>query len=140
MSINARPTVRRPSYHERTSAAYGIRGAAVAAIAAALFAGPALAEETTVHQAIEAASLHEGPLDMVAYYVPVAGGALEVTATFATREVRAEPMRIVMALGDGDDVAFAMPGHPQSLYRFVRAGDSITVSVRPVPSAVPASF
>jgi hypothetical protein len=46
-------------------------------------------------------------------------------------------MRIVMALGDGDDVAFAMPGHPQALYRFVRTGESVTVSVRPVRPAIP---
>ena len=39
-------------------------------------------------------------------------------------------MRIVMALGDGHDVAFAMPGYPQALYRFARAGEAVTVSVR----------
>jgi hypothetical protein len=104
----------------------------VAAVTAVLLAGPGAAEETTVRRAIEAGSLHEGPLDMVTYYVPVAEGALEVTATFIAREERAEPMRIVMALGDGDDVSFAMPGYPQALYRFVRAGDSVTVSVRSV--------
>ena len=27
-----------------------------------------------------------------------------------------------MALGDGDDVSFAMPGYPEALYRFARAG------------------
>ena len=47
-------------------------------------------------------------------------------------------MRIVMALGDGDDVAFAMPTYPEALYRFVRAGASVTVSVRAVrPAAAP---
>jgi hypothetical protein len=110
----------------------------VLTVAAILLAGPVLAEETTVHRAIEAASLHEGPLDMVAYYVPVAGGALEVVATFAPREApAARPMRIVMALGDGDDVAFAMPGYPEALYRFARAGDAVTVSVRQVRSTLP---
>jgi hypothetical protein len=91
----------------------------------------------TMRQPIEAASLHEGPLDMVAYYLPHAGGALEVTATFAAHEPRphpepAPPMRIVMALGDGDDVAFAMPGYPGALYRFTRSGEAVTISVRPV--------
>ena len=85
----------------------------------------------TMRAPIEAASLHDGPLDMVAYYVPAEGGTLEVTATFAEHEAT-PPMRIVMALGDGDDVAFAMPGYPQALYRFTRAGEAVTVSVRAV--------
>jgi hypothetical protein len=105
-----------------------------AALLAAL-AGPALAEEITVRRAIEAASLHEGPLDMVAYYQPAPDGALAVTATFVARDKGAEPMRVVMGLGDGDDVGFAMPGYPQALYRFVRSGDAVTVSVRPVQPA-----
>jgi len=110
---------------------------AAAAIAVALLAGPALAEEMTMHEPIEAASLHEGPLDMVAYYVPVSSGALEVTATFAPHEPSAfNPMRIVMALGDGDAVSFAMPGHLEALYSFVRAGTAVTVSVREVPVPV----
>jgi hypothetical protein len=98
--------------------------------------GPGLAEEATMRRAIEAASLHEGPLDMVAYYVTAPGGELEVTATFAPREAPgAAPMRIVMVLGDGDDVAFAMPGYPRALYRFVRAGGAVTVSVRQIRPA-----
>jgi hypothetical protein len=114
-------------------------GAALAA--AAVLAVPALADTMTMTRPIEAASLHDGPLDMVAYYVPVDGGALEVTATFAEHEPQpvpepAEPMRIVMALGDGDDVAFSMPGYPQALYRFLRAGDAVTVSVRKVDPTI----
>jgi hypothetical protein len=105
------------------------------ALIAALIAGPALAEQMTMTRAIQAASLHEGPLDMVAYYEPAPGGVLEVIATFAPRVttiMAAAPMRIVMGLGDGDDVAFAMPGYPQAMYRFARAGAAVTVSVRPV--------
>jgi hypothetical protein len=103
---------------------------ALAVVAAVLLAGPGLAEEATVTRAVEAASLHEGPLDMVAYYAETPGGALEVTATFAPRDAAAAaPMRIVMALGDGDDVAFAMPGFPRALYRFSRSGEAVTVSV-----------
>jgi hypothetical protein len=92
----------------------------------------------TVSRAIEAASLHEGPLHMVAYYVPAAGGTLEVTATFASRaEGSFNPMRIVMVLADGDDVAFAMPGYPEALYRFARAGAAVTVSVTEVRTPRP---
>jgi hypothetical protein len=109
-----------------------------AILALAVLAGQGRAEETTVTRAIEAASLHEGPLDMVAYYRPVDGGSLEVTATFAPHDPSAfEPMRIVMALGDGDDVALAMPGYMEALYRFRRAGAAVTVSVREVPTPRP---
>jgi hypothetical protein len=110
------------------------RSFAFAALAAAALAAPAGAEQMTMTRAIEAASLHEGPLDMVAYWVAAGDDTFEVTATFAPRAAEATPaapMRIVMALAEGDDVAFAMPGYPQALYRFVRAGDAVTVSVRP---------
>jgi hypothetical protein len=100
---------------------------------AAFAAAPALAEEAAMRQSIEAASLHEGPLDMVAYYLPAPDGALEVTATFAARSGGA-PMRVVMALGDGDDVAFAMPGYPDALYRFARSAQVVAVSVRRIKS------
>ena len=92
---------------------------------------PALAEEITVDRPIVAASLHRRPLDMVAYYLPV-GDGLEVTATFVARDDGARPMRVVMLLADGDDVAFAMPGHLGVLYRFLRRGPALSVSVRRV--------
>jgi hypothetical protein len=104
-----------------------IRRFAFALAAAAALAGPAGAGEITVRRAIEAASLRDGPLDMVAYWRPAAGGALEVTATFAPHRGVADPMRVVMALGEGDDVAFALPGHPQVLWRFVRSGGAVTI-------------
>jgi hypothetical protein len=110
-----------------------------AALATAALAVPAFAEQAVMTRPIEAASLHDGPLDMVAYYVPAEHGALEVTANFAPREPQpetayTEPMRIVMALNNGDDVSFAMPGYPQALYRFTRAAEGVAVSVlRPDP-------
>jgi hypothetical protein len=112
-----------------------------ATVAAAVLALPALADTMTMSRPIEAASLHDGPLDMVAYYLPADDGALEVTATFAPQVERPEAaeaaaMRVVMALGDGDDVAFAMPGYLQALYRFTRAGDKVTVSVRKVDPTI----
>jgi hypothetical protein len=104
-----------------------------AGLVASLLAGPALAEMASMTRDIEGVSLHEGPHDMVAYYRSVPGDALEVTATFLARDAEGfTPQRIVMALGDGDDVAFAMPGYPGALYRFARAGTRVTVSVRAV--------
>jgi hypothetical protein len=113
------------------------------ALAAALMAGPALADQMTMGQSIESASLHEGALDMVAYYVPAPDGAFEVTATFAPRTammMSAAPARLVMVLADGDDVAFSMPGYPETRYRFTRAGDGVTVSARPTAPAQLAGF
>ena len=111
------------------------RPLATAALLAAVFTAPAFAEQMTMNRAIEAASLHDGPLDMVAYFVPAAHDTLEVTATFAPHHGNArsdEPMRIVMGLADGDQVAFAMPGYQEALYRFTRSGETVTVSVLPV--------
>lgn len=88
---------------------------------------PAFAEETSVAAPIEAASLHEGPLDMVAYYARTETGAYEVTATFADRELEKQ-MRVVMALEDGDAVQFSMPLYPEARYGFARDGEALTVS------------
>ncbi len=105
----------------------------VAGLAWAGLAYGARAEERAMHRAIEAASLHDGPLDMVAYYQPGESDAVVVTATFIERDApAAEPMRVVMSLTDGDDVAFAMPGFQQALYRFRREPGAVTVSVREV--------
>ncbi len=86
------------------------------ALATAVLAAPALAEERTMTRAIEAATLHGGPLDMVAYFVPRHDDLLEVTVTFAPRHVDWAPfaqMRIVMGLADGDGTAFACPAIPR---------------------------
>jgi hypothetical protein len=113
------------------------------ALATAVLAAPALAEQRTITRAIEAASLHDGPLDMVAYFVPRPDDLLEVTATFAPRHVDGTPfapMRIVMGLTDGDGTAFAMPGYPEALYSFARSGDEVTVSVTTGIVAAAADF
>ena len=105
-----------------------IRKTLSASLLAALFlATPAFAEDVTVGRAIEAGSLHGGRLDMVAYYVPVEGNRLEVTATFAPKG-GGDPLRVVMALTDGDKVAFSIPGYRDSLYAFSRSGEKVTVS------------
>jgi hypothetical protein len=35
-------------------------------------------------------------------------------------------MRVVMPLAEGDEVAFAMPGHLEALYRFLRRGPAFS--------------
>jgi hypothetical protein len=100
-----------------------------ASLLAALFlATPALSEEVTIGRPIEGGSLHEGRLDMVAYYVPVGDDLLEVTATFAPKGA-GDPLRVVMGLADRDAVAFSVPGYQDSLYAFSRSGEEVTVSV-----------
>lgn len=100
----------------------------------AAVAGPAFAGEAAMTRAIEAASLHDGAVDLVAYYQPATDGTLEVTATYAAQDGGA-PARLVMALADGDAVQFALPGHRETLYSFVRSGDRVTVTAAPVASA-----
>ena len=114
--------------------------ALTAALLAALFGAtltvPARAEEVTISRALAAGSLHEGPLDMVAYWLEVPEGALEVTATFRDRATDDEPMRIVMPMQDGDALSFGMPGYPGSLYSFARSGKEISISVEITPDMI----
>jgi len=111
-----------------------VRGTAAAVIAAAFTSSPAMAEEAALSAPIQAGSLHDGPLDMVLYYVPIPGDLLKVTGTYAPK-AGGEAHRFVMVLSDGDAVAFAMPGHLQALYRFARDGATVTASVEAAGSA-----
>ncbi|MBP7001537.1 hypothetical protein [Amaricoccus sp.] len=109
---------------------YRILSAAAAVVLG--FAAPGMAEEVSVAAPGVAASLHEGPLDMVAYYGAApegAPGSMEVVATFAPKAGRGgHALRIAMALGDGDRVAFALPGYPATRYVFAREGGALTVA------------
>lgn len=98
-------------------------------LAAALFlgAGTAAADQITLTKAMQAASLHEGGVDMVVYYLEEADH-FQVVATYAPKREPFEPARMRMGLTDGDSVRFGVPGEPQVIYSFARAGDAITVS------------
>ena len=98
------------------------------AIIGASITTAALADSAAISQPIQAGSLHEGPLDMVAYWVPQPDG-YEVTATFIGRMPGDQPMRVVVLLSEGDDVAFSMPGYRSALYRFERSDEVVDVSV-----------
>jgi hypothetical protein len=105
-----------------------IRRTLGASLLATLFlATPALAEEVTIGRPIEGGSLHKGRLDMVVYYVPVGRDLLEVIATFAPKG-GGDPLRVVMGVADRDTVAFSVPGYQDSLYRFSRSGEKVSVS------------
>ncbi|EYD75604.1 hypothetical protein Rumeso_02820 [Rubellimicrobium mesophilum DSM 19309] len=113
--------------------------ALLAALLGAATTATAQAEDVTISRALAAGSLHEGALDMVAYWVEAPGGALEVTATFRDRATDDEPMRIAMPMQDGDALAFGMPGYEGALYRFARSGQEIRISVEIVPHRIAAA-
>lgn len=107
----------------------------IASLAATLIS-PVQAEEVTISRTLAAGSLHEDALDMVAYWTEVPDGAIEVTATFRDRATNDEPMRIVMPLQDGVDLAFGMPGYEGALYNFTRSGQEIMISVETEASTI----
>ena len=109
---------------------------ALAALLGATLMTAAQAEEVTISQALAAGSLHDGALDMVAYWLDGPDGALELTATFRDRATDDEPMRIVMPMQDGDALSFGMPGYGASLYSFARSGEAITISVEVLPALI----
>jgi hypothetical protein len=98
----------------------------LAAIATA-FAAPSFAEDFVLSAPDAGMSLHEGPVDMTAYYEPAADGLLEVTATYAPRDGSDAAARLVLRMRDGDGVSFALPGIPGVTYSFARAGEAVTV-------------
>ena len=116
-----------------------LTAALLATFLGATLTAPAHAEDVTISQALAAGSLHEGALDMVAYWIEVPDGALELTATFRDRATDDGPMRIVMPMQDGDALAFGMPGYDNSLYSFARSGKEISISVESEPDSIAAS-
>src|SRR3712207_4413923 len=113
-----------------------IRTFALAALLGSTLIASAQAEEVTISQALAAGSLHEGALDMVAYWTEMPDGALELTASFRDAATDDEPMRIVMPMQDGDALAFGMPGYEDALYSFARSGKEISISVEVMPARV----
>ena len=113
-----------------------MRMLALAVLLGTTMVASARAEEVTISHALAAGSLHEGALDMVAYWLDGPDGALELTATFRDRTTDDEPMRIVMPMQDGDALSFGMPGYEASLYSFARSGQEITISVEVMPDRI----
>ena len=84
---------------------------AVAALLLATLAFPAAADSVTLDRPGAAGSLHDGALDMVAYYLPAPDGRFELTATFApkidmdaTAVAGAAPVRMAQAMHDKNAV------------------------------------
>lgn len=105
------------------------------AATATLVALPALADEVRMSAPVEAGSLHADDLSLVAYYVPLDDGRLEVTATWLG-DAATEARRLVLPLADGDEVAFSLPGHMDTLFTFARERDAVTVHSAPAAGAI----
>jgi len=95
-----------------------------------LAAGAASAEQIELTSPMQGASLHEGGIDMVVYYLDQ-DDHFEVVATYAPNREPYEPSRFRLALADGDSMRFALPGEAQVMYGFVRTGDMVSVTAEP---------
>lgn len=99
-------------------------------LAAAVFAlgtGAAFADQIELTKEMQGASLHEGGVDMVVYYLEEPDH-FQVVATYAPKNEPFDPGRLRMGLRDGDSVRFGVPGQHQVIYSFARTGDTVTVS------------
>lgn len=105
------------------------------ALTLATAALPAFAGEVRTATPMQAQSIATPAVDMVAYFVPVDGDGFEVTATWLGAEDDA-PSRLVMRLQDGDRVSFALPGHKDTLYTFVRDFDAVSISAEPAETEI----
>ncbi len=87
----------------------------------------AAAETISLKVPMQAASLHEGGVDMVVYFLEHVDHFV-VVATYSDSKVSYDPVRMKMALTDGDAVNFALPGLPQLAYGFSRTDDQVQVT------------
>lgn len=118
------------SLQKTMSSAPLARAAAIIGITLIPF-GAALADSIELSQPVQAASLHEGGVDMVVYYLDDEGRA-EVVATYVTKAAPDDPKRIRMGLEIGDSTTFGLPGEPHVAYTFERRNDLVRVVAAPV--------
>lgn len=96
------------------------------AAAFALIASTAQADEITLQAPMAAASLHDGGIDMVVYFMD-RDDHYEVVATYATVANPVDPARLRMGLADGDRTEFSLPGLSHVSYAFSRTGQTVRV-------------
>lgn len=97
-----------------------------AAALLALTAGHAFAGDITLTEAKAGATLHSGNVDMNVYWTADAD-AIEVVATYVTKDTPAEINRLRMHLNDGDRASFGLPGVQGRLFTFARDGEAVSV-------------
>ena len=109
----------------------------LAAVLSAASPASAPAATMSLSAPLAGATLHSNKIAMSAYFLEASAGAFEVVVTYVDDASNDRPQRIVMALSDGDNVQFGLPGHPETLYAFSRNGRVVTISeqsVRRIPA------
>lgn len=101
--------------------------AATAALLAAFAPAAVLADTVTLTVPGDGATLQGEAVDMSIYFNDGAEGTYEVVAAYVDDANPTRPQYLIMAMQDGDDVTFALPGHPETLYNFQRTGAILTV-------------
>lgn len=104
---------------------------ATAALLAALAPAAVLADTVTLTAPRSGATLQGETVDMSIYFTDGIDGAYELVATSVSDAAPDQPQRLIMALSEGDDVSFSLPGHEEVLYNFERTGGIVTVSGEP---------
>ncbi|WP_299843226.1 hypothetical protein [uncultured Paracoccus sp.] len=104
---------------------------ATAALLATLAPAAVLAESVTLTAPQNGVTLQGESVDMSLYFTDGEAGAYELVATYVSDAAPDQPQRLVMALSDGDDVSFSLPGHEETLYNFQRVGSIVTVTGEP---------
>ncbi|MEV8467670.1 hypothetical protein AB0T83_12865 [Fluviibacterium sp. DFM31] len=87
---------------------------------------PAAAESIRLEKAAQAASIHQGGVDLVAYYIDM-NAHLDVVATFVDGTDDDLPARLRLGLRDGDVVTFTVPNRPDVAFRITRTGALVEV-------------
>lgn len=103
----------------------------ILATACVFAASAAAADQIELSSPMQGASLHDGDIDMVVYYLDQ-HDHFEVVATYAPKGEPYEPSRFRLAMADGDKMRFALPGEGQVMYGFVRTGGTVRVSAETV--------
>lgn len=105
----------------------------VFAVLMGLAALPAAAEEIRLATPLEGATLHQGAVAMSVYWTG-RGEAAEIVATYVAGADG--PHRLTMAMAEGEETRFSLPGLRHVRYDFSRSVDGVTVRAEPADADV----
>jgi hypothetical protein len=100
------------------------------AAAAVLSAFAAQADEITLKNPLDGATLNGDVADMSVHFAADDNDIYTVVATYVT-DGADQPAQMVMELRDGDAVRFSLPGALTETYSFARKGGVLTVTNAP---------
>ena len=86
-------------------------------------------DTATLSTAAAGQTLRVGSVDMSVYWTQV-GTAHEVVAYYQPKAAPGAPLRLIMALEDGDATTFKLPGQADVSYTFARSGDVTSVTAQ----------